>query len=46
MLTSYEPVVPDVNQDFGILFLDSVDDSKSTSDSDSSLEWFSSLNVE
>lgn len=46
MLTSYEPVVPDGNQDFGDLFLDSVDDSKSTSDSDSSLEWFSSLNVE
>lgn len=46
MLTSYEPVVPDGNQDFGVLFLDSVDDSKSTSDSDSSLEWFSSLNVE
>lgn len=46
MLTSYEPVVPDGNQDFGVLFLDSVDDSKSISDSDSSLEWFSSLNVE
>lgn len=46
MLTGYEPVVPDGNQDFGVLFLDSVDDSKSTSDSDSSLEWFSSLNVE
>ena len=46
MLTGYEPVVPDGNQDFGDLFLDSVDDSKSTSDSDSSLEWFSSLNVE
>ena len=46
MLTSYEPVVPDGNQDFGVLFLDSIDDSKSTSDSDSSLEWFSSLNVE
>ena len=46
MLTGYEPVVPDGNQDFGVLFLDSVDDSKSISDSDSSLEWFSSLNVE
>lgn len=46
MLTSYEPVVPDGNQDFGVLFLDSVYDSKSISDSDSSLEWFSSLNVE
>ena len=46
MLTGYEPVVPDGNQDFGVLFLDSVDDSKSTSDSDSSLEWFSSLNVD
>lgn len=46
MLTGYEPVVPDGNQDFGVLFLDSVDDYKSTSDSNSSLEWFSSLNVE